>query len=255
MANTRHIGCTTLTLLNTVCSVWDYKTAALTAASKHYQSASSCNAENKYSNLQLAEKESQLSVADRRHVQFEQQISALHAELSQQRAEVTALQAQLEAVSEREMAASVAADLDQILDDPDQLPAEAHQLMSSLRRETPGIDRELPAKLHQLQKQLQKKEEEMRERDSTMQQLLRGADRIEDVQKATLVQLADAESEVLPHSPMSSSCIYHRSSNQDIKGLLLDCLLHLTHVQPPWSLQSIPENIAALFAKPYTCLT
>ena len=97
------------------------------------------------------------------------------------------------------MASSVAADLDRILDDPDQLPVEAHQLMSSLRRDAPNLDHDLPAQLRQLRKQLQRKEEEMKERDAAMQQLLRGADRIEDVQRSTLAQLADAQSEVLPN--------------------------------------------------------
>lgn len=146
--------------------------------------------------MQLAQKESQLAVADQQHVQFEQQIRALRAELGQQHAEVQSLQSQLEVAKEQEMAASVAADLDHILDDPDQLPAEAHQLMSSLRRDTPDSQRELPAKLQQLQKQLRRKEEEMKERDVAMQQLLRGADRIEEVQRATLAQLVDAQSEV-----------------------------------------------------------
>lgn len=153
--------------------------------------------------MQLAQKASQLAAADQQHVHFEQQIEALRAELTQQHAEVYSLQSQLEAVNEREMAASVAADLDRVLDDPDQLPAEAHQLMSSLRREVPASDLELPAKLRQLQQQLQRKEEEMKERDSAMQQLLRGADRIEDVQKATLAQLADAQSEVPPFNSLS----------------------------------------------------
>ena len=146
--------------------------------------------------LQLAQRESQLEVADQQHVRFKREISALHTELSQQHAEVQSLQAQLEVVSEREMASSVAADLDHLLDDPNQLPAEAHQLMSSLRRESAQSDEDLPAKLQHLQKQLQRKEEEMRDRDSAMQQLLRGADRIEDVQKDTLRQLADAQSKV-----------------------------------------------------------
>ena len=122
----------------------------------------------------------------------------MHAELSQQHAEVQSLQLQLEAAKERETASSVAADLDRILDDPDQLPVEAHQLMSSLRRDAPDSERELPAQLRQLQKQLQRKEEEMKERDAAMEQLLRGANRIEDVQRSTLEQLADAQSEVLP---------------------------------------------------------
>ena len=100
------------------------------------------------------------------------------------------------------MASSVAADLDCILDDPDQLPVEAHQLMSSLRREAPNLGHDLPAQLRQLRKQLQRKEEEMKERDAAMQQLLRGADRIEDVQRSTLAQLADAQSEVLPNFKM-----------------------------------------------------
>lgn len=108
------------------------------------------------------------------------------------------MQLQLEAAKERETAASVAADLDRILDDPDQLPVEAHQLMSSLRREAHDSESELSAKLQQLQQQLQRKEEEMREHDAAMQQLLRGADRIEEVQRSTLAQLADAQSEVLP---------------------------------------------------------
>lgn len=149
------------------------------------------------SGLQLAQRESQLKVAEQQHVRFEREISALHAELSQQHAEVQSLQAQLEVVSEREMASSVGADLDHLLDDPDQLPAEAHWLMSSLRREPGQSDEGLPAQLQQLQKQLQRKEEEGRERDSAMQQLLRGADRIEDVQRDTLRQLADAQSEVI----------------------------------------------------------
>jgi uncharacterized membrane protein YccC len=138
-----------------------------------------------------------LEIAEQQNVRFEREISALHAELSQQHAEVQSLQAQLEAVNEREMASSVAADLDHLLDDPDQLPAEAHQLMSSLRREPGQSDEDLPAQLQQLQKQLQRKEEEGRECDSAMQQLLRGADRIEDVQRDTLRQLADAQSEVI----------------------------------------------------------
>jgi len=138
-----------------------------------------------------------LEIAEQQNVRFEREISALHAELSQQHAEVQSLQAQLEAVNEREMASSVAADLDHLLDDPDQLPAEAHRLMSSLRREPGQSDEDLPAQLQQLQKQLQRKEEEGRERDSAMQQLLRGADRIEDVQRDTLRQLADAQSEVI----------------------------------------------------------
>jgi len=150
------------------------------------------------SGLQLAQRESQLEIAEQQNVRFEREISALHAELSQQHAEVQSLQAQLEVVSEREMASSVAADLDHLLDDPDQLPAEAHQLMSSLRREPAQSDEDLPAKLQQLQKQLQRKEEEMRDRDAAMQQLLRGADRIEDVQRDTLRQLADAQSAVIP---------------------------------------------------------
>ncbi len=149
------------------------------------------------SGLQLAQRESQLKVAKQQRVRFEREISALHAELSQQHAEVQSLQAQVEVVSEREMASSVAADLDHLLDDPDQLPAEAHRLMSSLRREPGQSDEDLPAQLQQLQKQLQRKEEEGRERDSAMQQLLRGADRIEDVQRDTLRQLADAQSEVI----------------------------------------------------------
>lgn len=146
--------------------------------------------------MQLAQKEAQLAATDQQHVQSEQQVQALRAELIQQHAEVHSLQSQLEAARERETAASVAADLDRILDDPDQLPVEAHQLMSSLQRDAPESQRELPAKLQQLQKQLQRKEEEMQERDATMQQLLRGADRIEDVQRSTLAQLADAQSEV-----------------------------------------------------------
>lgn len=149
------------------------------------------------SGLQLAQRESQLKVAEQQRVRFEQEISALHAELSQQHAEVQSLQDQLEVANEREMVSSVAADLDHLLDDPDQLPAEAHQLMSSLRREPAQSDEDLPAKLQQLQKQLQRKEEEMRERNSAMQQLLRGADRIEEVQRDTLRQLADAQSEVM----------------------------------------------------------
>ncbi|KAL0022870.1 hypothetical protein WJX77_001841 [Trebouxia sp. C0004] len=80
---------------------------------------------------QLAQRESQLGVAKQQHVRFEQEISALRAELSQQHAE----------------------------------------------------------------KQLQRNEEEMRGRDAAMQQLLRGADRIEVVQRDTLRQLADAQSE------------------------------------------------------------
>ena len=148
--------------------------------------------------MQLAQKETELAVADQHQDEFEQQISALHAELSQQHAEVRSLRSQLEAANEREMAASVAADLDHILDDPDQLPAEIHQLMSSLRQEGADSERGLPAKLQHLQRQLQKKDEEMQQRDATMQQLLRGADRIEDVQKETLAQLADAQSQVFP---------------------------------------------------------
>jgi len=154
--------------------------------------------------LQLAQRESQLEIAEQQNVRFEREISALHAELSQQHAEVQSLQAQLEAVNEREMASSVAADLDHLLDDPDQLPAEAHRLMSSLRREPAQSDEDLPAKLQQLQKQLQRKEEEMKNRDLAMQQLLRGADRIEDVQRDTLRQLADAQSEVIQ---WATSCI------------------------------------------------
>ena len=147
--------------------------------------------------MQLSQRESQLAKANQRHVQFEQQITALRAELTQQHAEAHSLQAQLEAVNERELASSVAADLDHLLDDPDQLPAEVHQLMSSLRRDSKQSDIDLQAKLQQLQKQLQKKEEEMKERDSAMQQLLRGADRIEDVQRSTLQQLTNAQSEVI----------------------------------------------------------
>ncbi|DBB05674.1 TPA: hypothetical protein ACH3X1_012287 [Trebouxia sp. C0004] len=144
---------------------------------------------------QLAQRESQLGVAKQQHVRFEQEISALRAELSQQHAEVQSLQAQLGVVNEREMASLVAADLDHLQDDPDQLPAEARQLMSSLRRGPAQSGEHLPAKLQQLQKQLQRNEEEMRGRDAAMQQLLRGADRIEVVQRDTLRQLADAQSE------------------------------------------------------------
>lgn len=121
----------------------------------------------------------------------------MRAALTQQHAEVQSLQSQLEAAKERELAASVAADLAQILDDPDQLPVEAHQLISSLRKDAPDSERGLHARLQQLQKQLHSKEEQMKERDLAMQQLLRGADRIEEVQRATLAQLADAQSEVL----------------------------------------------------------
>lgn len=121
----------------------------------------------------------------------------MHAELSQQHAEVQSLQTQLEAVNEREMASSVAAGLDHLLDDPDHMPAEVHQLMSSLQRGSAKQSNEgLPARLQQLQKQLQRQEEEMKGRDLAMQQLLRGSDRIEDVQRDTLKQLADAQSEV-----------------------------------------------------------
>ena len=139
--------------------------------------------------VQLAQKESQLVVADQQHFKFQQQINALHAEVQR-------LHSQLDTTREQELAAAVAADLNHILDDPDQLPAEADQLMSSLKTDAPESERELPAKLRQLQKQLRKKEEEMKERDLAMQQLLKGADRIEELQRVTLAQLAHAQSEV-----------------------------------------------------------
>ncbi|KAA6428913.1 MAG: hypothetical protein FRX49_01023 [Trebouxia sp. A1-2] len=162
---------------------------------------------------QLAQRESQLEVAEQQRVRFEREISALHAELSQQHAEVQSLQAQLEVVNEREMASSLAADLDHLLDDPDQLPAEAHQLMSSLQRDPAQSDQDLPAKLQQLQKQLHRMEEDMRDRDAAMQQLLRGADRIEDVQRDTFRQLADAQSEC------ASKEVQLTSSAQEISQL------------------------------------
>ena len=145
---------------------------------------------------QLAQKEAQLLIANQLHSDDVQRISTLRADLAQQHTELNSLQNQLEAAKEREMASSVAADLDNLLDDPDQMPAEVQQLMSSLRREQHQPMADVPAKLQHLQQQLQRKETEMQERDAAMQQLLRGADRIEDVQKETLKQLSDSQSEV-----------------------------------------------------------
>ena len=148
--------------------------------------------------MQLAQKEAQLAIANQLHIHDEQRLSMLHAELAQQHAELKSLQIELESAKERETAASVAADLDDLLDDPDQMPAEVHQLMSSLRRESPRQETDLPAQLQKLQQQLQRKEAETQERDAAMQQLLRGADRIEVVQRDTLKQLAESQSEVIP---------------------------------------------------------
>ena len=69
--------------------------------------------------------------------------------------------------------------------------------MSSLQREDPANpDREASGQLQKLRKQLQVRGEELQQRDSAMQQLLRGAERIEEAQKATLRQLATTQLEV-----------------------------------------------------------
>lgn len=108
-----------------------------------------------------------------------------------------ALQAELDSLKESQDESALVNDLDRLLSDPDHLPLEAEQLMSSLRREAPANpDQEAPGQLQKLRRQLQVQEEELQKRDSAMQQLLRGAERIEEAQKNTLQQLANAQIEV-----------------------------------------------------------
>ena len=69
--------------------------------------------------------------------------------------------------------------------------------MSSLQREGPANpDQEASGQLQRLRRQVQVKGEELQQRDTAMQQLLRGAERIEEAQKTTLQQLARAQLEV-----------------------------------------------------------
>lgn len=107
------------------------------------------------------------------------------------------MQEKVDGLEESQAESALVNDLDRLLSDPDHLPLEAEELMSSLRREAPANpDREASGQLQKLRKQLQAREEELRERNSAMQQLLRGAERIEQAQKDTLQQLADAQNEV-----------------------------------------------------------
>ena len=147
--------------------------------------------------MQLAERESQLADASHRQALSDQEISQLRAELADQNTVVQTLQAELASFKESQDESALVNDLDRLLSDPDHLPLEAEQLMSSLRRGAPANpDHEPPGQLQKLRRQLQVREEELQKRDSAMQQLLRGAERIEEAQKNTLQQLATAQIEV-----------------------------------------------------------
>lgn len=147
--------------------------------------------------MQLAERDSQLSAASQRQAASDHHIRQLHAELADKGAAIQTMQAKVEGLEESQAESALVDDLDRLLSDPDHLPLEAEELMSSLRREVPANpDWEASGQLQRLRKQLQAREEELQKRDSAMQQLLRGAERIEEAQMDTLQRLAEAQTQV-----------------------------------------------------------
>ena len=147
--------------------------------------------------MQLAERESQLEGASHRQALTDDHIQQLHAELASKEAIIETMQAEVDSLKETQAESALVDDLDRLLSDPGHLPLEAEQLMSSLRREAPvNPDQEASGQLQKLRNQLQLREEELQKRDLAMQQLLRGAERIEEAQKGTLQQLANAQIKV-----------------------------------------------------------